>query len=95
MVCFDGDDAGYLDWLARNPYGYVVNVRRRLDPEYVVLHRATCGSISATLVAGAYTERDYVKLCGRSFADVCQAPTYCGRAKGSFTKRCSHCNPRS
>lgn len=93
LVFFDGDDAGYLDWVARNRNGYVVNVRRRLTSDYVVLHRATCGSISALHEVGAYTERGYLKLCGPTMADIVEAPTWCGRRRGCFTKRCSLCEP--
>ena len=93
LVYFDSDDAGYLDWLARNRDGYVVNVRRKLTPDYVVLHRATCRSIAVSRETGAYTERGYRKLCGPTMADVIEAPTWCGRRRGSFTGRCSQCKP--
>ena len=94
LIHFDGDDAAYMDWLAHNPNGYVVNVRRRLSDDYVVLHRATCPHISSRpQEAGAYTERGYHKLCGHTLADVQQAPVWCGRVSGSFTKRCAHCGP--
>ena len=91
LIFFKDDDAAYLEWLARNRDGYVVNVRRGLSSDYVVLHRASCTTISAAQEPGAYTERGYRKLCGRTLADVAGAPTWCGRAKGSFTKRCSTC----
>ena len=93
LVFFEDDDAGYLDWVSRNRDGYVVNVRRTLTPDYVILHRATCSSISASHEAGAYTERSYRKLCGRTMTDVVEAPLWCGRHRGSFTKRCSLCKP--
>lgn len=91
LTCFDNDDAAYLEWLAGNPDGYVVNVREKLSPDYVMLHRATCPTISGPQEPGAYTERSYRKLCGRTLADVAEAPTWCRRARGSFTKRCSIC----
>lgn len=91
---FDGDDDGYFDWLAVYPDGYVVNARRKRSPDYVVLHRATCGSISNRLVeSGAYTARGYIKFCGETLADVAVVPTLCGRTHGSFTKRCGFCKP--
>ena len=91
LTYFDNDDAAYLEWLARNPDGYVVNVRETLSPDYVVLHRATCPTISRPQEPGAYTERSYRKLCGRTLADVAEAPIWCGRIKGSFTTRCAIC----
>ena len=93
VVHFDGDDGAYFAWLARNPEGYVVNVRRRCSPDYVVLHRASCGHVANPREAGAYTERDYGKLCAPTREGILDAPTFCGRAKGSFTKQCAHCWP--
>ena len=91
---FDGDDEAYFDWLAIYPEGYVVNARRKRSPDYVVLHRATCGKISNDdLDPGAYTERAYVKFCVESLADAAIVPTLCGRRRGSFTKRCGFCKP--
>ncbi len=92
LALFDNDSA-YHDWLVRNRDGYVVNVRRTLSSDYVVLHRATCPHVSGPQEPGAFTERDYRKLCGETLADVLEAPTWCGRAKGAFTIRCSHCGP--
>ena len=93
VVHFDGDDGAYFAWLARNPEGYVVNVRRRCSPDYAVLHRASCGHIANPKAEGAYTERGYAKLCAPTYEDILDAPTYCGRAKGGFTKKCVHCRP--
>ncbi len=56
MIEFLDDDEGYLSWIATNPDGLVLNVRRMADPNYVVLHRANCGSISTDKrEPGAYT----------------------------------------
>ena len=90
---FFDNDAAYRDWLARNRDGYVVKLRRTLSSDYVVLHRATCPHVSRPREPGAYSERGYRKLCGGTLADVLEAPTCCGRAKGSFTTRCSPCGP--
>ena len=91
LIYFENDDTAYLEWLGRNRDGYVVNVRHTLASDYVVLHRATCTRISGLREPGAYTERYYRKFCGRTLDDVAEAPTWCGRSKGSFTKRCSIC----
>jgi hypothetical protein len=37
MIEFREDDIGYLDWLDAHPSGFVLNVRRNPDPNYVVL----------------------------------------------------------
>jgi hypothetical protein len=36
----------YLAWTVAHPDGFVLNVRRRSDADYVILHRASCRSIS-------------------------------------------------
>jgi serine/threonine protein kinase len=45
---FIGNDDAYLRWLSENPSGYVVNTHRSVNPNYMVLHRATCGMIKST-----------------------------------------------
>lgn len=91
VVEFDGDDAGYLEWLHAHPDGYVVNVQRDRSPDYVVLHRATCIFISRPVKQGGYTERNYVKYCAETEVDAGFAAAICGRKRGSFSRRCSHC----
>jgi hypothetical protein len=49
---FAGDDAEYLDWVATHPTAYVLNVRAKHKPSYIVLHLATCGTIAARREAG-------------------------------------------
>ena len=67
----------------RELWGVVsVNVRQTFSSDYVVLHRATCPHVSGPRESGAFTERDYRKLCGATLADVFEAPTRCGRATG-------------
>jgi len=92
---FDGDDAGYLDWIAANPQGFVVNTRRYDDPSYFVLHRASCGTISSDKVrAGAWTERNYVKLCSTEIGPLLDAAQELGCKDDDFSKACSRCHPR-
>jgi len=62
MEKFTDDDAGYLRWIANHPNGFVLNIERGERPEYTVLHRATCPSISRNREDGAYTSRNYKKV---------------------------------
>ena len=56
MIEFKNDDEAYLDWIQKNPQGFVLNLRQGCDPDYVVLHSATCGMISNSKnLPGAYT----------------------------------------
>lgn len=92
MIHFDDDEKGYFTWLSEHPGGFVLNVRHRCDPNYVVLHRATCGYISSTkVVEGAYTERKFKKWCGETIESLRPAAKKEGRADGSFSKRCTRC----
>ncbi len=65
MERFERDDRGYLTWLGRQPGGYVINTTRRPTANYLVLHRATCRTISGTPARGrTWTHGDYIKVCG-------------------------------
>ncbi len=46
------DDRGYLDWLAAQPDGYVVNADRLPNASYLRLRRATCRTISGQPATG-------------------------------------------
>ena len=94
MIEFVGDDLSYLAWVVAHPGGYVLNVRRSPDPRYVILHRASCESISnETHAPGAYTGRGYRKVCMSSEAKLQVAAKREGRSDGTFSKRCGHCRP--
>jgi len=64
MERFVDDDAGYRDWLARHPDGFVINTGRTPTAAYLMLHRAACGSISGTPARGSTFTGDYAKVCG-------------------------------
>lgn len=68
VTLFSDAEARYLAWLAANPTGWVVNTTRRPDPEYLVLHRATCASISTA--HANYTTHGYMKVCAQTRADL-------------------------
>ncbi len=42
---------------------------------------------------GGFTERDYVKVCSDSIADLGAWVRLHGRPSGSFSKLCPRCNP--
>lgn len=93
-VEFRNDETGYFAWLREHPNGFVLNLHRYRHPEYVVLHRTSCWTISKKSHAtGAYTERHYRKVCGATIAEMQEAARDEGRSDGSFSKRCSICGP--
>jgi hypothetical protein len=92
---FNGDDIAYLDWLAHNPEGYVVNTARAMNPKYMVLHRASCTYIGKLLTgeAGGITERGYVKICAPEVSQLQDWVKKHGRPDGSFSNVCGACRP--
>ena len=94
MIEFRNNDFKYLAWTAAHPNGFVLNVRRSPDPRYVVLHRANCKTISTDkLKSGAFTERSYRKIGAATVEELQAAAINEGRSDGSFSKRCSLCDP--
>ncbi len=96
VVLFESDDPAYLRWIADNSDGYVVNMRKRQDDDYLVLHRASCFSIirypNMDKNPGGFTERDYRKLCGASIADLQVYLSKVTNKRHPFSKRCSLCH---
>src|SRR5690606_30666075 len=94
---FSNDDTGYLQWLARHPNGFVVNMRNRFDPDYLVLHRSRCATVNRypgmESRFGGFTERAYQKLCATSVAALdTHLRALTGRQE-PFSKVCSQCWP--
>ena len=84
---FVDDDEGYLAWLREHPRGYVVNAERRPRSEYLVLHRATCHTISGK--AGSWT-KTYTKVCAKTVADL---DAWAHTETGGYPSRCGFCPP--
>jgi hypothetical protein len=85
---FDNDEAGYSAWLRANASGYVINTRRSRPASYMVLHTARCHTIDPLNGSrpGAFTERQYIKLCGTDYSEL-------RRAFGRESGRCKKCQP--
>src|SRR5688572_2478223 len=93
---FDRSDAEYLAWIRENPEGYVINVNRVPTPEYMVLHRASCTTVTELhppATAGGFTERDYIKVCAEGIAELSEWVKQHGSPSGSFSSQCLHCKP--
>lgn len=90
---FIDDDDSYAAWLKENPSGFVLNVRRNPGPNYTVLHRADCQTISKPRDDGAYTARGYGKVVAQDVADLRDYTRALGRSDGSFSAVCSKCSP--
>lgn len=90
---FADDDDGYARWIKDNPTGFVLNVRRNPGPSYTVLHRAACQTVARPRDEGAYTGRGYRKVVGGTVAELRRYTLSLGRADGSFSGACGHCDP--
>ena len=64
MRHFVDDDAGYQQWLSNEPDGFVINTYRSPSSAYMVLHRATCKTISGQPARGTTFMGEYSKVCG-------------------------------
>ena len=95
---FDQDDSAYLEWLAAHPKAFVANSRRQFDPDYLVLHRATCGSVNKHRgmdeTPGGFTERNYVKICSETPEELEKLLAYFTGTAQPFSTECSLCKPR-
>jgi hypothetical protein len=88
------DDSEFLIWAEAHPDDYVINIRREFDPNYVVLHRASCGTlIGAHHAPGALTTRGYRKV---GATDRNALLRWIATKKGSdrFSKECRLCQPQ-
>lgn len=90
---FSGNDDGYARWVTDHPTGFVLNVRRNPGANYMVLHRAACHTIARPRDDGAYTGRGYRKIVGGTVDELRLYARSHGRADGSFSDACGHCDP--
>jgi hypothetical protein len=87
---FIDDESGYLTWLSRHPNGYVVNAAREPRPSYLVLHRATCGTISGTPARGDLWTRDLSKTCSTQRSEL---EDWARHVVGGSVGPCGLCRP--
>jgi hypothetical protein len=83
----------FRDWVRANPAGYVVNTTTRPSRSYFVLHSASCPTLHRPVLAGGYTERDYMKACtSDATPDILEAWIRSVGGPG-FTRICAVCSP--
>ena len=88
VEAFRDDDGGYLAWLAAHPAGFVLNVARSPRPNYLILHRATCRTISGRPTRGGPWTGPYIKVCSD---DELQIAAWTGKTVGAAPTRCGVC----
>lgn len=86
---FVNDDKAYLRWLTQNPNGLVVNSYLHPSPDYLMLHRANCWTIS-TPTRTNWTTTGYIKICSlnRMELEGWAEKEVCGQLR-----HCHICNP--
>ena len=67
---FVDDEDGYLGWLGVHSTGYVLNCERDPRATYLVVHRATCGTISGEPARGRNWTAAYQKVCADSLPEL-------------------------
>lgn len=93
MPHFTDDDAAYLNWLAANPHGFVLNAERNPNPGYLILHRAACKSISRSAEPPVrWTTGGYLKVCAATTSEI---EDWCFAQTGGHPQPCGQCRPLS
>ena len=72
---FTENDNDYQQWAKTHPTGYVINTLRSKPSNNMQLHLATCRHIRVRQKGqppGAFTERDYIKICADTKAELRQ-----------------------
>lgn len=86
---FRDDDVGYLNWLAANPDGYVINIARGLSASAARVHRAGCWTINGQNPHKGPWTGSYVKVCAEKLADIEQ---WANAKVGVPIPQCGTCN---
>ncbi len=87
---FVDDEPGYTAWLGAHPNGYVLNCDRTPRADYVMLHRASCPTISGTPPRGSTWTRTYRKVCAETANELV---VWASTETGGSTQRCHACSP--
>jgi hypothetical protein len=91
MHIYEDDDPGYLAWVEGHPHGVVVNTYRKPDPRYLILHRATCGTITGKPARGdRWTTGAFIKVCSESRPDL---EHWARQNTGGSLHPCGLCKP--
>lgn len=85
---FHNDDEGYLKWLRTHPTGFVINCEPEPRASYLILHRASCHTISGEPASGEHWTVAYKKVCGETETEL---GLWSRREVGVLPDRCGGC----
>jgi hypothetical protein len=88
MVIFIDSEEGYRSWVQENPRGFVLNTLRNPAPSYLMLHKASCRTISGDPARGEYWTKDYAKVCTTRREEV---ESWVRTQLGKFASACQPC----
>lgn len=89
MEIFKDDERGYLQWVALNPGGFVLNCERHPSARYLMLHRTICDTICSEKRTN-YTSTGYIKVCALTRKEL---DTWAKRETGGRITACEFCDP--
>ncbi|MGE5579023.1 MAG: hypothetical protein ACM3WU_03170 [Bacillota bacterium] len=69
-ITFKDREAQFRAWRRDNPDGYILNTTREPSENYLILHRATCWTISGEPARGSYWTKDFIKVCSNDQRDI-------------------------
>jgi hypothetical protein len=84
------DDQQYLTWIREHPSGYVLNSTRPPTASYLMLHRASCHTVSGKPTRGDSWTRFYSKICSPDRAEL---EAWAKATLGGRVKPCRFCAP--
>lgn len=87
---FHNDDFAYLAWIRRNPRGFIVNCEVQPTSRYLILHRATCHTISGKPASGQRWTAHYKKVCAETATEL---ENWAVGEVGAKPERCGTCQP--
>jgi hypothetical protein len=83
-------DRDYLNWVAANAGGYVINIQRNHNPNDSRLRRADCHTITGNPARGKTWVGDWVKVCS---ADLRALDRWATARVGASITRCGTRHP--
>jgi len=86
---FINNDKAYLRWLTENQNGLVVNSYLHPSPDYLILHRANCWTIS-TPTRTNWTTTGFIKTCS---LDRRELEAWAAKEVGGQLHECQICKP--
>ena len=90
VAVFIDRDSEYVEWLARHSNGLVLNCERSPRASYLILHRASCGTISGTPARGKNWTGPYIKVCASERATL---ESWAQLKTGGKLRGCRMCRP--